>query len=224
MADAVTPDVCPYGPEYQPFWNMRYELFTRFDEAQVDAGGLYTMVPEAYALEMARRATGRKVLDICSGIGSMSIAFARCGQQVTAVEIDARRAAMAAHNAQLYGVGERIRSLAADITAASTLQALPQDIDTVWFDPPWGSGIGDYRKKKVIYLDDLRLAGLDLRELVRRIPCREVLFRMPPNFDMGIFRGVRGERFAFATDAGHLLWYCLRIAREDFLKVPDRSA
>lgn len=224
MADAGSPDVCPFGPEYQAFWNMRYELFTRFDEAQVDAGGLYTMVPEAHALEMARRARGRTVLDICSGIGSMSIAFARCGQQVTAVEIDARRAAMAAHNAQLYGVQDRIHSLAADITAASTLQALPQHIDTVWFDPPWGSGIGDYRKKKLIHLDDLRLAGLDLRELIGMIQCREVLFRMPPNFDIGIFRGVRGERFAFATDAGHLLWYCLRIAREDFLKVPDRSA
>lgn len=224
MATVGSPDVCPYGPEYQPFWDMRYELFTRFDEAEVDAGGLYTMVPEAHALEMARRARGRTVLDICSGIGSMSIAFARCGQQVIAVEIDARRAAMAAHNARLYGVQDRIQAIAADITAASTLRALPRDIDTVWLDPPWGSGIGDYRKKPLIHLGDLALAGLDLRQLVGRIPCRDVLFRVPPNFDMEIFRGVRGEYFAFATHAGHTLWHCLRIARESFLSLPDRGA
>lgn len=103
-------DTCPFGPEYQPFWNMRYELFSKFDEARVDAGGLYTMVPESYAFEMARWASGSKTLDICSGIGAMSIALARCGQQVTAVEIDESRVAMAIHNARLYGVAELIES------------------------------------------------------------------------------------------------------------------
>ena len=213
-------DLCPFGPQYQPFWNMRYELFAKFDEAEVDAGGLYTMVPEAYALEMAKRAGGQKTLDICSGIGSMSIAFARSGQQVIAIEIDEKRVAMARHNARLYGVADQIDTRIADVTSDVMLQSLPADIHTVWFDPPWGNGIGDYRKRPVIRLEDLQLAGMDLRDLVRKIHCQEVMFRLPPNFDTTVFRSVTGEKLKFAT-RNHLLWYFIRTTREQFINAAD---
>jgi hypothetical protein len=31
---------CPYGPELQIYWDMRYRLFSKFDQAMVDATGL----------------------------------------------------------------------------------------------------------------------------------------------------------------------------------------
>ena len=54
---------------------MRYQLFSQFDRARVDRTGLYTMVPEALALDMAQRAQGANVLDVCAGVGSMAIAL-----------------------------------------------------------------------------------------------------------------------------------------------------
>jgi trimethylguanosine synthase len=222
----INPDSqpCPFGPEYQVFWNMRYSLLSKFDQARVDATGLYTMVPEAYALDMALRAGGSRSLDICSGIGAMSIALARAGQRVTAVEIDAARVDMARHNATLYGVADRIDFRVADITADATLRALPEAIDTVVLDPPWGKGPGDYLRRPVTRLADLRLAGLDLRELVGSIDCGEVMMRLPPNFDIGIFRAASGEKLAYVTGAGYLHWYFVRLPREQFSSLPDRSA
>ena len=214
--------LCPFGSEYQPFWNMRYSLFSKFDDAKVDAGGLYTMVPEAYAVAMAKRASGSKTLDICSGIGSMSIAFARAGQKVTAIEIDENRVSMARHNAQLYNVEDKIETLAADITSDVALSSLDADIDTVWLDPPWGTRIGEYRTRPIIYLENLKLAGLDLRELVGKISCHEVMLRLPPNFDTGVFRAVTGDKYKFSI-GNHLLWYFIRTTKQEFVGIPDRS-
>ena len=222
----INPDSqqCPFGPEYQVFWDMRYSLMSKFDRARVDATGLYTMVPEAFALDMAQRAGGSRSLDICSGIGAMSIALARAGQSVTAVEIDASRVAMARHNAALYGVADRIDFRLADITAEATLRTLPKDIHTVVLDPPWGKGPGDYLRRRVTCLADLQLAGLDVRQLVGSIDCRVVMIRLPPNFDVGIFRHSTGEKLAYVTSVGYLHWYFIRMPREQFARVPDRSA
>ena len=215
---------CPYGPEFQIYWDMRYKLFSKFDQAMVDATGLYTMLPEAYGLDMARRVSGSRSLDICSGIGAMSVALARSGQQVTAIEIDQDRVAMAQHNAGIYGVADRIDFRHADITSTATLQSLPEDIDTVFLDPPWGGGPGGYQHRQVTYLEDLQLAGFDLRVLVGKIACREVMMRLPPNFDIGIFRQARGEKLAYVTRKGYLHWYYIRVPKQEFISIPDRSA
>lgn len=203
---------------------MRYALFSRFDECRVEAHGLYTMVQEEQALGMARMVRGPTVLDICAGIGSMSIAFARTGKRVTSIEIDPRRVAMARHNAQVYGVEELIDFRSEDITAESTYHSLPASISTVFMDPPWGTGRGEYLKHPRLYLDDLRLAGMDLRDIIRRIDCEQVLMRLPPNFDFGIFDAARGPKIALRSRNGNLHYYILRTSREDFLAVPDRSS
>jgi len=215
--------LCPFGPQYQIYWNMRYSLFSKFDEARVDASGLYTMVKETFALEMAKKARGPKVLDICSGIGSMSVAFARIGKHVTAVEIDKKRVAMAKHNARLYGVADQIDFRSEDITDEATLQSLPEDIDTVFLDPPWGKKLGDYQRRRVTYLEDIRLAGMDLRELVGKITCREVMIRVPHNFDLGIFQKVTGDKVGFTTSTGLVHFYYIRTPKEQFVQIPDRA-
>ena len=193
-------DACPFGPEYQTYWNLRYELFSKFDEAKVDAHGLYTMIPEKWALIMAEQARGTKVLDVCSGLGSMSIAFARLGKSVTAVEIEPDRVAMARHNAQLYGV-----------------------VDTLWIDPPWGKTANEYRSMPIIHLRDLDLDGVDLRELASQIDCKDVLFRIPRNFDVGIFADTDCGKFKFAASKGQIIWLYLRMTKQQFLDLPDRS-
>ncbi len=215
---------CPFGPQYQVYWNMRYALFEKFDQARVDATALYTLIPEGFALELAKKASGGHTLDICSGVGAMSIALARQGQRVTSVELDPERVAMARHNAGLYDVAERIDFRTGDITSAETLDALPDDIHTLFLDPPWGNGPGDYRRRPVTYLEHLQLAGLDLRELVSRIRCKEVMMRFPPNFDVGILEKISGEKVSYVTPSGYLHWYFLRTSKRQFLTIPDRSS
>ncbi len=215
--------ICPFGPEYQVYWDMRHMLFSKFDEARVDATGLYTMVPEGAARFIAGKARGSTVLDVCSGIGAMSIAFARAGKRVTSVEIDRKRVEMARHNARLYGVDHLIEFLAADIAVPATLQRLPAEFDTVFLDPPWGTGPGEYQRHRVIFLEKLHLAGLDLRDLVAPIPCREVMLRLPPNFHVKSIEKLPGEKVGFTTRTGLVHWYFLRTEKEAFVNLP-RSA
>ena len=216
-------DRCPFGPEYQVHWNLRYKLFSKFDEARVDAHGLYTMIPERWALIVAQEASGSHILDVCSGLGSMSIAFARSGKSVTAVEIDADRVEMARHNARLYGVAEKIEFRTQDITRPETLKALPHDIDTLWIDPPWGKTINDYRDRPIVRLEDLALGDTDLRDLASKIDSKEVLFRVPRNFDIGIFADVDCPKFKFASSDNQPIWFYLRMTKDQFIALPDAS-
>lgn len=216
-------DPCPFGPEYQWYWDIRYALFSKFDEAKVDASGLYTMVPEGLAVEMAKRASGSNILDICSGVGSMSIAFARCKKHVTAIEIDENKVAMARHNAELYGVSELIDTRVGDITSRTTLEELPANIDTLWIDPPWGTRVGEYATRPVIHVEDLQLSGRDLRSLVSDINCREVMFRLPMNFHRPSIEAISGEKIQFFTRNGDCLWYFVRTTRQQFIDFPSRQ-
>jgi trimethylguanosine synthase len=211
-------DACPFGPQYQMFWNMRYSLFSKFDETQVDAGGLYTMVPEAYALDMAKNAKGNRILDVCSGIGSMSIAFARKNLNVTSVEIDQAKINMAHHNAKIYGVDDKINFVCGDITSRSTLNLLPKDTDTLWMDPPWGSSVGDYLKKSIIRIEDLKLANTDLRDLARFIPCQYIMMRLPRNFDLKTIEAVSGKKLRY-VEKNILLWYFLIVTKDEFINI-----
>ena len=64
---------------------------------------------------------------------------------------------------------------------------------------------------------------MDVREIVRRIPCKQVLMRFPPNFDFEIFDQVQGAKLALVTPNGLLHFYILSTGKEEFLNVPDRS-
>jgi hypothetical protein len=108
--------------------------FTRND-VQVDDEGRWSLTPEALAFAMAAPAAGRRVLDATCGVGGNSIGFARRGCAVTAVDVDRARLDLARHNAQRYGVADRIRFVHAD--AADILD--DAEADLVFVDPPWGT-------------------------------------------------------------------------------------
>lgn len=69
---------CPFRPDLQRYWDLRYELFSRFDEGiELDREGLYSATAEADALDMADRVPGKRVLDAFGGVGGNAIGFAR---------------------------------------------------------------------------------------------------------------------------------------------------
>ena len=108
--------------------------------AQLDAEGRFSLTPEALALAWGHAAWvagHRRVVDLGCGAGGNTIAFARAGLSVVAVERDATRLAMARDNARLYDVDARVEWRCAD--ALETLAALDAlDGDLVFVDPPWG--------------------------------------------------------------------------------------
>ncbi|KAL6606776.1 hypothetical protein ACP70R_042429 [Stipagrostis hirtigluma subsp. patula] len=138
------------------YWAHRYSLFSLYDRGvRLDAEGWYSATPEAIAASQAARAAPHDVVvDAFAGVGGNSIQFAARhatrGCYVVAVEIDPRKVALAAHNARVYGVEDRIEFVVGDFfRLAPFLKA-----DVVFLSPPWGGP--SYIQAPVYTLDMLK--------------------------------------------------------------------
>jgi len=151
---------------------------------RLDAEGKVSLTPEALALALGKRADGLRVIDACAGAGGNAIGFARAGCEVTAIELNRERLAMARHNARIYGVEDRIEFVCGD-----ACRVIPErEADLLFVDPPWGER---YNKERVV-LEDLP-------------PCQQLLERsshfskrwikVPPSFDPESISGCRVEAF-----------------------------
>jgi len=171
----------PLSKDLDKYWRRRYEYFSRFDEGiQIDAEGLYSVVPEKTALEQAQLVMGRTVLDAFAGVGGNAIGFARSGKHVIAADHNEHRLSMAVNNAHVYGVSELIEFHLCD--ALVSLQEF--HADAVYLDPPWG-GL-DYKDRGVFHLADFQPNGHTLlRMALTRF--NEVLLRVPRTFSLEEF-------------------------------------
>jgi hypothetical protein len=172
----------------------RARLFSRFHEGvEVDDEGLVSATPEALARAMAKGARG-VVLDATCGIGSLAIAFAReaAVERVIAVDRDRQRLEMAAHNASIYGVRERIELVCADAIAA--IERTPADL--LVLDPPWGGRDYDRRRVSIGDLD------FDLARAIAIFP-GSILIKLPRSFDVATLPA--GFSFEAAIDERGIL-------------------
>lgn len=175
---AQSPDTCPFGPSLQKYWDQRYEYFSKFDEGiQIDAEGLYSVIPEEVGAYQASLVRSTTVLDGFAGVGGSAIAFARAGKKVTAVELNSDRLRMAKANANIYGVGSDIDFVEGDFfDVASTVRA-----GAVNLDPPWGGP--SYKEKGVFSLDSFEPDGNRILKLSLEL-FDEVIISVPLIFDM----------------------------------------
>ncbi|KAJ2779405.1 Trimethylguanosine synthase [Coemansia javaensis] len=166
----TTPDGRVLPASVQKYWQWRHHLFWRFDEGiEMDEEGWYSVTPESIAEHTAMRVAqlygagagagagdgaepgyGRLcVVEAFCGVGGNAIKFASWCEHVVAIDVDARRLAMARHNAQIYGVADRIEFVLGDFYAlAPMLRA-----DVVFMSPPWGGP--QYTDADVFDLDAL---------------------------------------------------------------------
>lgn len=177
-------DVSPFGPALQKYWDRRYLFFSRFDDGiEIDQEGLYSVIPEEVGLRQAELIQGKTVLDGFGGVGGSTIALARAGKQVTCVEIDPGRLKMAKHNAEVYGVANKITFIEGDFfEVAPTIKA-----DTVNLDPPWGGPA--YKELGRFLLEHFSPDGNKLLTFALE-HFNEVVLRVPTIFDFTEF-----ERF-----------------------------
>lgn len=161
-------------------------LFSRWRQGvQFDDEGLYSLTPEALALQAARSCSGR-VLDATCGLGGLAIALARQGCSVVACELSERRIAMARHNARLYGVEIDFR-----LQDATTVAG---EFDHVVVDPPWGG-----RDYGALTLKDLPL----VESLLDRAP--SVHLKLPVSFQIDSLPRVQKVR-PMMDDRLRFLW------------------
>lgn len=169
---------CPFGPELENYWAIRYELFSRFDEGiEIDKEGLYSVKPEAIALDIGKTIEGETVLDAFCGVGGSAIGIARAGKRVITVDLNKDRLMMAEHNAKIYGVFDQITFVqghALDVIAE-------QEYDAVYLDPPWGGP--DYINKKWFTFNAFSPNGSVLLEAVFQ-KVERVAITLPLNFDL----------------------------------------
>lgn len=155
---------------------------------RLDDEARWSLTPESLALEVGRRAAGRRVIDASCGAGGNAIGFARAGCAVEAVDLVPARLEDAAHNARVYGVADLIQWRAGD-----ALQLLPSLAgELVFVDPPWGR---DWDRQRT------RLGDLPLLEAILLAEHREVWAKVPPSFDPVDIAGAEPEAW-FGTEEG----------------------
>lgn len=126
--------ICPFGKRLQHYWEMRYFLFSKFDEGiKLDKVGLYSVKTEESAKEISNFLKGEIIVDAFGGIGGSTIAFALAGKKVICIENNEIRLNFAKHNAKIYGVFDSIEFILGDC-----LDIIPTlKFDSIYFDPPW---------------------------------------------------------------------------------------
>jgi len=156
---------------------VRRDLFSLFDNGiQVDREGLHSVKFERAAIDIGGYLSGDRVLDAFCGVGGVSIALARAGKQVIAVDNNASRLAMARNNARVYGVADRITFLLGDAQQA----LVNSEVDAVYLDPPWGGA--RYIGKTWFRFTDFAIQGLDVFNAALQRPIY-VALSLPMNFD-----------------------------------------
>jgi hypothetical protein len=149
-----------------------------------DVEGRMSLTPEpladAFAAELVASGV-RTVLDVCAGAGGDAIAFARRGLRVIAIERNAARLALLAHNARVYGVAARLTLVNGD--AAEAVRRRPADV--VYVDPPWGAA---YDRRAVSLADVSPLAEVwDALRAASTTP--RLVAKLPPSFDVRAIPG-----------------------------------
>ncbi|KAI8925527.1 RNA cap guanine-N2 methyltransferase-domain-containing protein [Entophlyctis helioformis] len=160
------------------YWHQRFSLFSRYDDGiAMDYEGWFSVTPERIAEHIAERVSCNIVIDAFCGVGGNSIQFAKTCSKVIAIDIDWVRLQCARHNAELYGVADKIEFIHGDFfKLAPGLKA-----DVVFLSPPWGGP--EYLRADVYDLEHMMpVNGIELYDLSRQITPNIVYF-LPRNVD-----------------------------------------
>ncbi|EPQ27413.1 uncharacterized protein PFL1_04951 [Pseudozyma flocculosa PF-1] len=96
-------------PALQKYWWKRHTLFSLFSSGiLLDEQSWYSVTPEPIAHRIATRCSSTTALDAFCGAGGNAIQLALTCERVVAIDIDENKIRLARHNAQIYGVQDRI--------------------------------------------------------------------------------------------------------------------
>lgn len=179
LMKANLPNEIKNNPQLIKYWYRRFQLFHKFDEGiQLDAESWFSVTPEELAKHTAERLRCDLIIDAFCGAGGNAIQFAFTCERVIAIDIDPIKLEMARHNAEVYGVADRIEFICGDFVKLSpTLLA-----DVVFLSPPWGGP--EYLSAGVFDLETCMapLGGSKLYKMARNITENVALY-LPRNIN-----------------------------------------
>ncbi|EDR29134.1 trimethylguanosine synthase, putative [Entamoeba dispar SAW760] len=171
----------------QHYYKQRYQLFSLYDKGiLMDEEAWYSVTPEAIAKHIAQRVQQRlfflnkpiKVLDLFCCVGGDSIQQAVAGSFVTSVDFDPIKLELLEHNAQIYGVSNRIKTVNED--AFTFIKRVNEaDFDVILIAPPWGGPTKCRNKRSLNQLFD----GLQQLYQTCVNKCLNVILYLPKDMD-----------------------------------------
>ncbi len=145
--------------EISKYWHQRRSIFSKYDEGVWMTDDVwFGVTPEPVANKIAEHvATAPKsktcIIDAFAGAGGNSIAFALSGrwEQIFAVEMDSKVIACGKHNAEVYGVANRIWWIEGDCfeMLGARLKGLTKNT-VVFGSPPWGGECTSVLTRKLV--------------------------------------------------------------------------
>ncbi len=127
--------------DFEEFWEIAKarikgkEKFRDTNKMFMSLNDLRFATPDFIADYRAKRLKGNIIVDLCSGIGSQTIAFAKICKKVISVEINPRKVEYAKKNAALYGLGN-IEFICGDAVSEETIKKIAAaKADIIFCDP-----------------------------------------------------------------------------------------
>ncbi|KAL4810897.1 RNA cap guanine-N2 methyltransferase-domain-containing protein [Aspergillus unguis] len=206
-----TRDQVPW--DIQNYWSQRYDLFSKYDEGiWLTDDAWFGVTPEPVATKIAEQIATtappeKKVLvDVFAGAGGNTIAFARSGhwKRVYAIEKNPAVLRCAQHNAEIYGVADRITWFQGDCFEIIKSQLKDLGPYSVLFaSPPWG-GPG-YRSDYVFDLRTMEPYSLNSLYTEFSLFSRYVVLYLPRTSDLNqLAEVVQGD------EPAPVIHYCMR--------------
>ncbi|KAL4979782.1 RNA cap guanine-N2 methyltransferase-domain-containing protein [Aspergillus desertorum] len=199
--------------DIQNYWSQRYDLFSKYDDGiWLTDDAWFGVTPEPVATKIADQAARSSppdckiLVDVFAGAGGNTIAFARSGhwKRVYAIEKDPATLRCAQHNAEVYGVADKITWFQGDcfeILKSQLKDLAPYSV--LFASPPWG-GPG-YRSESVFDLRTMEPYSLNTLYTEFSLFTRYVILYLPRTSDLN-------QLAAMVKDDGPapVIHYCMR--------------
>ncbi|KAK2815376.1 hypothetical protein FQN49_008083 [Arthroderma sp. PD_2] len=176
----------------QNYWAQRYKIFSKYDDGVwLTDDAWFGVTPEPVANKIAQHIAqsapdGKCILiDTFAGAGGNTIAFAKSNKwkRVYAIEKDPETLKCARHNAELYGVGDKITWFLGDcfeILRNQLKELAPYSV--IFGSPPWG-GPG-YRSDEVFNLSTMEPYSLEVLHSEFSSFTKDVVLFLPRTSDL----------------------------------------
>jgi len=147
--------------DLQNYWRQGYDFFSKYDDGiWMTDSAWFGVTPEAIANKISSHITSSLppnrsiILDAFAGVGGNTIAFALSGKfkRVYAIEKDEATLKCAQHNAEIYGVADKITWFHGDCfellglhgdpaKAVEVLKVVVGQFGVIFASPPWGGKV-----------------------------------------------------------------------------------
>ncbi|KAF3047248.1 hypothetical protein E8E11_009056 [Didymella keratinophila] len=174
----------------QKYWFQRFKIWDKYDKGiWMTEDAWFGVTPEPIAnkiaAHIAESAPKEKtvIIDAFAGVGGNAIALARSGrwERVFAIEKDPKTLKCAKHNAEIYGVSNKIFWLAGDCFEAISRFA-GQKNTVIFASPPWGGT--SYGEDDIF--DLTKMEPYNLEKLYKSFTrySKELILYLPRNSDL----------------------------------------